>query len=222
MVGLGVVGGESVEGGWGWVSAVWLLDSESGRAAVCWWDDEAKAGEAGGVCVEARGRVPVRESSREASAWLPECRCRFRRKLIPLWTPVGRCEGELGTAVATVGRAGVVVVVNITPVSGAERGLRPEAGVGGNVNARVSTAFDRRRSLPVYKSTHGWESPRHCGTGANDECKCTLAMVREQGQGGLDGPSKPEEEQAASRLAMRDYQEDGPLACTGNRVPEST
>jgi hypothetical protein len=117
MVGFGEVGGESVEGGWGcrWVSAVWLLDSNSGRVAGCWWDDEAKAGEAGGVWVEARGRVPDRESSREASAWLVECRCKFRKKLMPRWTPVGRGEGELGgTAVATVGRAGVVVVVNIT------------------------------------------------------------------------------------------------------------
>jgi hypothetical protein len=33
--------------------------------------------------------------------------------------------------------------------------MRPEAGVGGNVNARVSTAFDRRHKKPVYKSTHG-------------------------------------------------------------------
>lgn len=158
---------------------MWLLDSESGRATVCWWDDEAKAGEAGGVCVEARGRVPVRESSREASAWLPECRCRFRRKLIPRWTPVGRCEGELGTAVVTVGRAGVVVVVNIT----LRRGYKALSWGGRELNARVS-AFDSRHSLPVYKSTHENGSVR--GTAALGQMIAAMQqMAREQGQGGL-------------------------------------
>jgi hypothetical protein len=96
------------------VSAVWLLDSNSGRGTAGWADEEAKAGEAGGVCVEARGRVPVRESSRGASPWLLECRCRLRKKLMPRWTPVGRGEGELGDTAVAVGRTGVVVVVNIT------------------------------------------------------------------------------------------------------------
>lgn len=47
--------------------------------------------EAGGVCVEARGRARWREeSSRVWSGGLAECRCRFLKKLIPRWTPVGR------------------------------------------------------------------------------------------------------------------------------------
>lgn len=59
-----------------------------------------EAGEAGGVWVKARGRGRALESSRGASAWLVECRCRLRKKLIPRWTPVGRDEG--GFVVKTV------------------------------------------------------------------------------------------------------------------------
>lgn len=105
--------------GWGCASAVRLLERgfRRGRAGCCCWVGEVRAGEAGGVWVEARGRVPSRESSRVASPWLAcECRCRFLKKLMPRWTPVGRGAGEsveraVGTA---VGGAGAAVVVNIT------------------------------------------------------------------------------------------------------------
>lgn len=43
---------------WGWASDVCRLEGSAGRTMGRWfWDDEVKAGEAGGVWVEARGRV---------------------------------------------------------------------------------------------------------------------------------------------------------------------
>lgn len=140
MAGRGEAGGESVGGGWvcacvcACASAVCLLINEFGRRPGWGCESVVEAGEAGGVWVKARGRVRALESSRGASAWLEECRCRLRKKLIPLWTPVGREEGEfvVMTVAATVWEAaGAAVVVNIPfPVSGTDEDIEPWAGGG--------------------------------------------------------------------------------------------
>lgn len=76
MVSWGEAGGESAGGLWGWASVVWRRDRGSRRGrGGCWEEGEGRAGEAGGVCVEARGRARWREaSSRVWSGGLAECR----------------------------------------------------------------------------------------------------------------------------------------------------
>ena len=102
MVSGGVADGESLSGGsiCGW-SVVCLLERGFGRASRRGCEGAANAGDSGWV--RARGRFLGREASRGASLSLVEwCRCRFRRKDIPLCTPVGRGEGDLDVmAVAT-------------------------------------------------------------------------------------------------------------------------
>jgi hypothetical protein len=91
--------------------SVWLLEGGGGRLTVL-WEEVARNGEAGGVCVEARGRVlDCLASSRGSSAVPPECRCRFLRKLRPR-RPEGRGVGELVdmAVAATVGAAGAGAV----------------------------------------------------------------------------------------------------------------
>jgi hypothetical protein len=75
------------------------------------------------VCVEARGRVLGRASSRASSEAPLECRCRFLKKLKPR-RPDGRGEGEFGErgVAATVGAAGAGAV-NITEAAQTRTGL---------------------------------------------------------------------------------------------------
>jgi hypothetical protein len=117
----GEAGGEPLDEGWGCVlESVCLLESGAGRTTTL-VEEAAKAGEAGGVWVEARGRDGLRSSRGSSEAPL-ECRCRFRRKLRPR-RPEGR--GEVGlvemAVAATVGAAGAGAV-NITE-SGADKGV---------------------------------------------------------------------------------------------------
>lgn len=78
----GDAGGESFGGRFwcrsGWFrGAVWRLDGGEGRADAPWDPEVAAKGEAGGVWVEARGRVlGERASSRGPSGLSAECRCR--------------------------------------------------------------------------------------------------------------------------------------------------
>jgi hypothetical protein len=95
-------------------------------AEVCDEEEVARAGEAGGVCVAARGRVLEGLASSRASSAVPlECRWRPRRKLRPRRAE-GRGEGELGemAVAATVGAAGAGAV-NITEA--AKTRIDPEA-----------------------------------------------------------------------------------------------
>jgi hypothetical protein len=120
----GDAGGESLEGGWFWASvSVWLREGGRGREAALLREEVARAGEAGGVCVAARGRVLGRASSRASSEAPLECRCKFLRKLRPR-LPDGRGEAELGEigVAATVGAAGAGAV-NITEAAQTGTGL---------------------------------------------------------------------------------------------------
>jgi hypothetical protein len=94
--------------------SVWRRDGGWGRGAAL-EEEVARDGEAGGVCVEARGLVlGGLASSRGSSAVPPECKCRFLRKLRPR-RPEGRGVGEFVdmAVAATVGAAGAGAV-NIT------------------------------------------------------------------------------------------------------------
>lgn len=132
MLAGGEAGGDSLAGGGGGCgcscgcpSAVTRLERVGGRAMGRLWDEEANAGEAGGVWVEARGRVLG--VSRGSSPGPGEWRCRLRKKLMPRCRPVGRGEGDAGEAVeravaATVGGAGVGAVnIAESPVGGATK-----------------------------------------------------------------------------------------------------
>lgn len=144
----GDVGGESLGEGCGRASvSVWRREGGGGRAVVV-WEEGAREGEAGGVCVEARGRVFDGRASSRASSEAPlACKCRFLRKLKPR-RPDGRGEGEVGerAVAATVGAAGAGAV-NITGAVAKEDEDQPgrPRTLGGCVN-RVSTTFDRQRS----------------------------------------------------------------------------
>lgn len=117
----GDAGGESFEG-WRASVSVCLREGGGGRLAAL-WEEVARNGDAGGVCVEARGRVLecLGDSSRGSSAVPPEWRCRFLRKLSPR-RPDGRDTGEFGDIVVavTVGATGAGAV-NITR-SGVDEG----------------------------------------------------------------------------------------------------
>jgi hypothetical protein len=124
----GDAGGEPLDDSWICeLESVCLLEGGAGRTAAL-VEEAAKAGEAGGVWVEARGRDGLR-SSRESSVAPLECRCRFLRKLRPR-RPEGLGEAGLGgrAVAATVGAAGAGAV-NIT-----ERGRRQ--GCPGRPQAR--------------------------------------------------------------------------------------
>jgi hypothetical protein len=116
----GVVGGQPLDAGWRReVLSVCLREGGRGRDAGP-VEEVARAGEAGGVWVDARGRVLELEclgSSRasRSSEWpVVECRCRFLRKLRPRRPDNGRLVDEweaMDSAVAaTVGAAGAGAV----------------------------------------------------------------------------------------------------------------
>ena len=151
----GDVGGESLDEGWGWVSvSVCLRESGRGRVAAL-WEAVAREGEAGGVCVDARGRVlDGLESSRGSSEAPLECRCRFLRKLKPR-RPEGRGTGEFvdKTVEATVGAAGAGAVYITAAATMRMYCPGPEASYPSGCVNRVSTTFDRQHSTDALFNT---------------------------------------------------------------------
>lgn len=173
----GDAGGESLGEGCGRASvSVCLREGGCGRAVGA-WEEAAREGEAGGVCVEARGRVFDGWASRASSEAPLACKCRFLRKLKPR-RPDGRGEGEDGerAVAATVGAAGAGAV-NITRAvakEGEDQPGRPRT-LGGCVN-RVSTTFDRQRSTDSlftrpYALQYLYQGAEGHGGGAARDCK---------------------------------------------------
>ena len=125
---------------------------EGGRG---WCKAVAREGEAGGVWVDARGRVlEGLASSRGSSSEAPlECRCRLRRKLKPR-RPDGRLvEDMVDIAVAAVVGAAGAGAVYITAAAKTRMQLcKPEAYYPGGCVNGVSTTFDRgtQHGQPVY------------------------------------------------------------------------
>lgn len=144
----GDAGGGSLDEGWGWVSvsvSVCLREGGRGRVAAL-WEAVAREGEAGGVCVDARGRVlDGLESSRGSSEAPLECRCRFLRKLKPR-RPEGRGIGEFvdTTVEATVGAVGAGAVYITAAATMSMYCPGPEASYPSGCVNRVSTTFDRQ------------------------------------------------------------------------------
>jgi hypothetical protein len=152
--------------------SVWLREGGRGRAAAL-REEAASAGEAGGVCVAARGLVlGDRASSRASSEAPPECKCRFLRKLRPR-RPAGRGEGEFGErgVAATVGAAGAGAV-NITEAAqtGSLRQALRRLCVKG-----VSTTFDRQRNTDdSFTQPYALQyAEGNSGAACESDCKCT-------------------------------------------------